>query len=296
MTYPYVGPVAHDSGNGNLPVIRVVVHCTAGGADATGASGTARYFRMEEATGSAHAIADNDETLTCAYDTVVCWHAPPNPHSLGIELCCTLSNQGKGHWALANHVAMMKRGAKWVAEKCIKHKIPVRKLTVAQVRAGYKGICGHGDVTLAFGQSSHTDPERYFPWDQFMGFVQDAYDAILSPAPTPQPEEDMALTEAEWVKMDALVDKSISDYFIRFWTAASGTGTALIDSVHNIAAMQLVLAQKMNDLSKQTSDEDAVDDAAFNAAMASLGSSLDGLKTSVNQLKADVEAPTLPKA
>jgi hypothetical protein len=166
----YLGPVAHDSGHGNLPIRRLVVHCTAG-ADAKGARGTARYFASSAATGSAHEVIDPKEVIICAYDDVVCWHAPPNPHSKGYELACSLSNGGKGHWALASHQAMLRLLAKEVARDAVKYSIPVRHLTVAQVKANEAGICGHVDVTNAFHQSSHTDPGPYFPWSQFIPMV-----------------------------------------------------------------------------------------------------------------------------
>jgi hypothetical protein len=175
--YPYVGPVAHDSGNGNLPINRIVVHCTAG-ADAKGARGTARYFQMESATGSAHAITDPNELVISAYDNVVCWHAPPNPHTLGIEICCSQDNQGKGHWDLPSHQAMLKRAAKWVAEKAKLYNVPIVRLNPDALKDGKRGICGHVDVSLAFHQSTHEDPGPYFPWATFMALVQAEFDNL----------------------------------------------------------------------------------------------------------------------
>lgn len=213
MAYPppsptYVGPVAHSSGNSNKPITRVVIHCTAG-SDAKGSTGTAAYFRDPAATGSAHYIVDPKLTLQSAYDSVVCWHAPPNPHSVGIEMCCSLANAGKGHWQLASHVAMMQRTATLTAELCLAYNIPAVKLTPAQVKAGQKGICGHWDVTQAFHQSSHTDPEKYFPWSQFIGMVQSEIKRITNP-PTPPPvtppkEDDMAISPAQMTELKAYV-------------------------------------------------------------------------------------------
>jgi len=324
VTYPYIGPVYHDSGNGNLPITRIVVHCTVG-ADATGAMGTVKYFKSAEAGGSAHAVADSDEVLVCAYDEVVCWHAPPNTHSLGIELCCSLTNKGEGHWTQANHIAMMKQAARWVAVKCIKHNVPVRKLTVAQVKAGEKGICGHWDVTLAFGQSSHTDPEKYFPWTQFMGYVADSYKELTG---TTNPEDDMT-TPTDVVGVDtsdnspmlmgelaarmtyvysqtigngfltpavmrANMQAEIEEYMARFWAAPSGTGTALISTINGIAKMQLALASSINDLKGQITQEDVDDDAALTAAKDELNQSITDLKSSVDAMKPPVQ--DVPKA
>lgn len=197
---PYYGPPAHDSGNGNKPINRIVIHCTAG-SDAQSAQGTAKYFKQEAATGSAHYVVDSDETLQTAYDSVVCWHAPPNLHSLGLEICCSLKDDGKGHWVKPDHVAMMKRTARLAAELCLAYDVPVVKLTPAQLKAGKRGICGHVDVSKAWGQSTHWDPGPYFPWDSFMAMVRSEVDHIKSggttapapPKPTPTAPEKEAL-------------------------------------------------------------------------------------------------------
>lgn len=233
----YVGPVAHSSGNANKPINRVVIHCTAG-SDAKGATGTARYFRDPESTGSAHYITDANLTVQSAYDSVVCWHAPPNPHSVGIEMCCSLASNGKGHWQLANHVAMMKRTARLTAELCLAYSIPVVKLSVAQVKAGQRGICGHWDVTRAFGQSSHTDPEQYFPWNTFMGMVRSEVAAIVaggnSAPPTPTPEGDwldMATLDQLEQAVAAGGELAIGNYARRFFADEQGSGDTMMDDI-----------------------------------------------------------------
>jgi N-acetyl-anhydromuramyl-L-alanine amidase AmpD len=224
MTYTYAGPVAHSSGNGNLPVNRIVIHCTAG-TDAGHASGTAKYFQSSAATGSAHYIVDPNVTLQCAYDSVVCWHAPPNAHSLGIEIECSLANDGKGHWDLASHIAMMGRAATLTAQKCVQYGIPAVKLSPADLVAGKHGICGHVDVTNAFHQSTHTDPGPYFPWVKFMAMVQAEIASINGTKPvTPPEEDDMPYTPEQ---LRAMMQAEIEEYMARFWTAPTGTGTAV---------------------------------------------------------------------
>jgi hypothetical protein len=191
---PYHGPVAHTSGTGNLPINRLVIHCTAG-SDAKGAQGTAAYFRDPASKGSAHYITDSDEAIQCARDDVVCWHAPPNTHSLGIEMECSLAGQGNGHWARADHIAMMKITAKLTAQKAVQYNVPITKLTPADLAAGKRGICGHHDVSQAFGQSSHWDPGPYFPWAQFMAWVRAEAAAITGSTPTPPKGDDVQLSD-----------------------------------------------------------------------------------------------------
>lgn len=224
----YVGPVAHSSGNGNLPLNRIVIHCTAG-ADAKGATGTARYFQDPNATGSAHYVVDPNATVQCAYDAVVCWHAPPNTHSLGIEICCSLANDGKGHWQLASHVTMMQHTATLVAVKCIEHKVPAVKLSVADLLAGKHGICGHVDVSNAFHQSTHTDPGHYFPWSQFMAMVQSEI-AKLTSNTSPSEDNEMLTPEAI-TQVRAGVQAELEEYGVRNEVAPTGTLTQFMAEV-----------------------------------------------------------------
>jgi len=77
---------------------------------------------------------------------------------------------------------MLQLAAKEVAAICQAHDLPVRRLSVAQVRAAYyapaverpKGICGHVDVTAAYpeDQGSHWDPGPNFPWVEFLAMVR----------------------------------------------------------------------------------------------------------------------------
>jgi hypothetical protein len=200
-TVPYFGPVAHSSGTGNLPINRIVIHYTAGN-DATGAQGTAKYFQDPAAGGSAHYITDSDETIQCAYDSVIAWHAPPNQHSLGIEMECSGANDAKGHWTLPNHVAMMHRTAKLVAQKAIQYGVPIVKLSVPDLVVGKHGICGHVDVSNAFHQSTHTDPGPYFPWGQFMTWVHEEA-ALIGGGPIPIPPVAGGLTMADAASIEA---------------------------------------------------------------------------------------------
>ena len=71
----YYGPPARQSGNGNKPIHRVVIHSTVSPCEPGGARNIAAYFRSNTAGGSAHYVVDPTETVQAAYDSVVCWHA-----------------------------------------------------------------------------------------------------------------------------------------------------------------------------------------------------------------------------
>lgn len=192
---PYLGPPARSSGDTNKPVHRVVIHCTVSPTVLGGARATARYFGSLTANGSAHYVVDPAEVVQAAYDSVVCWHAPPNPHSLGVELCDPMDGNAR-RWADEDHHAMLNRAAELVAGLCLAYDVPVRKLDVADLKAGKHGICGHDDVSDAFKQSTHWDPGPAFPWPVFMELVRRHVrrmtrkaEGASSPLPPPTPAE-----------------------------------------------------------------------------------------------------------
>lgn len=191
---PYLGPPAHYSSGSNKPVERIDIHCTVSPCAAGEARDTAAYFRNPAATGSAHYAVDPREVVQCAYDSLICWHAPPNPKSLGVELCDPMD--GSPHrWSDRPHVDMLELAAELVAGLCLAYDVPVRKLDAADLKLGRHGICGHDDVSDAFKQSTHWDPGPAFPWDYFMRRVRhhvrklsaETVDPVPSPAEHSKP-------------------------------------------------------------------------------------------------------------
>jgi hypothetical protein len=151
----------------SLNAIRVIgLHDTEGGT----ASSIADYFHSPTADGSAHLVADDAETYRCLPDDVIPWAAPPcNSDGVHIEMC------GWAHWSANDwhhHEAMLHRAAFQVSLWCKDYDIPPVHLTIAQLRAGQKGIVTHRDITYAYHQSTHTDPGLGFPMSYFIGLVQ----------------------------------------------------------------------------------------------------------------------------
>jgi N-acetyl-anhydromuramyl-L-alanine amidase AmpD len=181
---PYVGPPAHSSGTANKPINRVVIHCTVSPCQPGVARATGRYFKMASAGGSAHYVVDPTEAVQTAWDSVTCWHAPPNSHSLGVELCDPMTGPDS-RWADANHQSMLKRTAVLVAQLCLAYQVPITRLSVSELQAGRRGICGHVDVSQAWKQSTHWDPGPGFPWDQFMTYVRAAAADLQNTTPAP---------------------------------------------------------------------------------------------------------------
>ena len=57
--------------------------------------------------------------------------------------------------------------------KFFKYDIPPVWLTVMQIKAGDKGICGHIDISQAYPGSGHYDPGPGYPKVQFLAMVKD---------------------------------------------------------------------------------------------------------------------------
>lgn len=168
----------HISKGSNLPINRVVIHTTSPpGAKGTSSSAkgeahaTAVYFTSSASGGSAQYIEDAAGEEHCVADNEVAQHAPPNTHSIGIEICGE-PTYTRDQWLSGDPDKAMIRAAVRTAELCKRFNIPVQKLSVADLQAGKSGICGHVDVSQAFKLSDHTDPGPNFPWDAFLVAVR----------------------------------------------------------------------------------------------------------------------------
>lgn len=185
MAYTYIpGNPKHTSG-ANGTITRVVLHATVSPCQPGGARAVAHYFQQPDAGGLAHYVVDPREIIQCAKENVATWHAPPNHGSLGVELCDPQSGAGS-RWQDANHEAMFRLAAGLVADICDRNHLPRSYVDVAGLKAGHRGITLHHDVSRAFGQSSHVDPDQAgpFPLQHFLALVK----AVgQKPAPAPAP-------------------------------------------------------------------------------------------------------------
>lgn len=173
----------HTSAGSNYPIHRVVIHSTAPdigfpGASARGqAEATAHYFTEPSSGGSAQYIEDPADEEHCVKDSVIAWHAPPNPGSIGIEICSE-ATYTEEEWKSAKGRAVLQPAAKRTAELCHRFDLPVVRLWPHDLLAGKRGICGHVDVSRAWHQSDHTDPGGHFPWPLFLSMVQEELNKI----------------------------------------------------------------------------------------------------------------------
>lgn len=182
---PYTGPPYRHSGNGNKPINRLVVHSTVSPCEPGGARRISAYFRSSSAGGSAQYVIDPAEAVQSAYDSVVCWHAPPNPNSLGYEMCDIpgpvpgdrpgtarwKSLRRSWRWIRPNQRRMLDRTARLVAHSALAYDVPLVFLGPAALRRGARGITTHANVSKAWGQSTHWDP-GWWPRRRFMRLVK----------------------------------------------------------------------------------------------------------------------------
>lgn len=171
----------------NGAITRVVIHDMEYPETPQGAEWCCDFFAGSGAPkASAHYEVDNNSVAQSVRESQRAWHAPPNNGSIGIEHA-GYSAQARKDWLDAYSLAELKISAKLTADICKRHNLPIVKLSVADLKAGKEGICGHLDVSNAWHQTDHGDPGPNFPWDLYIQWVKEAG----QPAPPPEPEDDM---------------------------------------------------------------------------------------------------------
>lgn len=194
---PFRAPRAWGRGRDGNAVQYLVVHHTAGSERATSAEDGAAYDARRTDGTSTHYFCDQNSIVQCVYtwDRANAAYHYGNRRGIQFELCGTL--QTRAQWLDPASDATLWIAAKQMARDCKKYGIPVRKIGPAEMRAGHKGICGHWDVTLAYGLGDHTDPGPHFPYDVLLARIAHH----LNPtAPTPStPERRRRTMEYLWV-------------------------------------------------------------------------------------------------
>jgi N-acetyl-anhydromuramyl-L-alanine amidase AmpD len=140
---------------------------------------------------SAHYCLDAADTIQCVKEDVVAWAAPgANKNGIHIEHA-GYAAQTPIQWGDAYSQAVLERSAQLAADICKRHAIPIVRLSVADLQAGKRGLCGHIDITNAFNHGKgHTDPGPNFPWDAYIAMV-----LVASSPPTLPPPAGMTPPE-----------------------------------------------------------------------------------------------------
>lgn len=154
---PPIIPAKYHGADTNLPVHRIVMHGTVSPCEYGGARNIARYFQDPSYVSSCHYIVDPGETIQCVDDWTVAYHAPPNEHSIGVELCDPQAGPDS-RWDDANHQAMLDRAAGLVRQLCLAYEVPMVWLMPGDLAAWRHGITDHENVGTTWNQTSHIDP------------------------------------------------------------------------------------------------------------------------------------------
>lgn len=165
------------------PVQYIVIHSTEGSEGPTAAENGAAYDKIRTDGTSTHLFIDSNSAVQEVRFTDRAHAARFHGNEIGIQIeLCGLAGQTWTQWHDAASTAELRLAAKEVAAICKEYSIPVRRLSVAEVRAAYynaagarpKGICSHYDVTRAYPEDggTHTDPGPNYPWAEFLAMVQ----------------------------------------------------------------------------------------------------------------------------
>ena len=97
-----------------------------------------------------------------------------NQQSISIEHAGSASQSPAG-WQDAYSQAELKLSATLAKQIAARYRIPIVKLSSADILAGKAGFCGHADITAAKKISGgHTDPGANFPWSEYLEMVSKA--------------------------------------------------------------------------------------------------------------------------
>jgi hypothetical protein len=144
----------------------VVIHCT----QSNSARSSAQWFANPAAQGSAHIVVDDFECYRTLEDDDIPWGAKgANTRGFHIEIA-GWAQWNRQRWL--NHERGLRRAAFKGAFHADKFRIPIRLLTVAQLRSGQRGFATHHLCCQAF-TGTHTDPGSHFPIEQFLNWTRD---------------------------------------------------------------------------------------------------------------------------
>jgi N-acetyl-anhydromuramyl-L-alanine amidase AmpD len=271
----WIPPKSYTNDNRTKSDIKwVVIHDTEGSSNSESAENGAEYNQRRTDGTSAHYFVDNNSVVHCVVsaDRAHTARATGNRYGIQYELCGRASWQ-KSTWLNDYGRAMLERAAKQVARDCEKFDIPVRHLTVAQVRNKERGLCSHWDITRAFPEDNgtHTDPGPNFPWTEFLNMVR----AELAPEPV---EDDMATAEEVWKyrlknAYSGIMQEAGS--ILSYVPSASWHQTT-----HQLLADQAAMIVDLTKLVQQLAAGEAVDDAV----MASIDAKATAIKERVDKM------------
>lgn len=173
VSKPYIKHIPTDNfyGRNGYDPLQIVIHTMECPCEEGRAEWCAHYFNGG-VQASAHFEIDPGLIVQSVDLDKGAWACPYFNHS-GIQI----EHAGYADstdWNSKNARRMLTRSAHLSAWLCERYDIPVRRLSLDEVRQGnVKGFLGHWDATLAgVGGNTHHDPGKDFPWDWYLDLVK----------------------------------------------------------------------------------------------------------------------------
>lgn len=261
---PWVPPKSWTKGrpSGGQPTL-IVIHTTEGSEGLVSAENGASYDTRRTDGVSTHFFCDQDSTIQCVKTTDRAHTARLHGNDRGVHFeLCGRAAQTPDQWHDAASAGTIRQAARIAARVARKHGIPVRRLTVEQVRAGMKGFCEHKTISDAWGETDHQDPGKNYPWSEFLALVQEELGGtdvsqadVIAALKSKEGRE--ALAAAAWKTDDVLESgdgaaedndywaaltylKDIHGRTRRLEAALKTTGDALLQAVQALASRKSV--------------------------------------------------------
>jgi hypothetical protein len=156
-----------NSGTRDVSEIRLIVlHCT----QSDSARSSAMWFANRASQGSAHLVVDDRECYRTLDNTAIPWGAP-GANRIGWHI----EHAGFVQWSKQewrSHEQMLKRGAFKCGAHAKRFNIPIKMLTIAELRSGRRGFVTHAQCTEVFG-GSHSDPMPNFPLEHYLQLARE---------------------------------------------------------------------------------------------------------------------------
>ena len=123
---------------------------------------------------SAHYNIDSDSIVQSVREKDIAHHAPgANRRGVGLEHAgYHYQKDDERGWQDAYSQKMIALSAKLSAGIATRYNIPIKFVNAEGLRNGERGITYHSEVSKAFKKSTHIDPGKHFPIDQYMDLVK----------------------------------------------------------------------------------------------------------------------------
>ena len=168
----------YGAGRPDGPPRWIIAHTMEASETSTRAENTAGYFANpgDGRVVSAHYCADSNSVVQCvrlADTAFTVGNTQGNRRGINWEFSGFAAQSG-AQWGDTFSMAMLAQAAPYWALDAARYGIPIRRVTVAELRAGTPGLSTHNDFRLAFGGTTHTDPGANFPWSAFIDMIEGA--------------------------------------------------------------------------------------------------------------------------